>query len=162
MISLGSWALPAKAIEWIKDSFDHGSTILELGSGQGTGVLSKYFKMISIEHDERFLNKYQSDYIHAPIKDGWYDSKVMTSKVPQISYDLLIVDGPPRIIGREGMLFHLNLFRNDRPALFDDVQTCLPVLDNFARHINAIPDVRRCDVYSYRKFAILLPESRAE
>ena len=160
MMNLGSWALPAVAIEWIKENFDHGSTILELGSGKGTGVLAKDFKMFSVEHDQAFVGKHNSKYIHAPIVGGWYDAEIIKARIPSIDYDLLIVDGPPRIIGREGMLFYLDLFRTDRPAIVDDAQTCLPVMDNLARHLNAVPDIRQCDVYTYRKFAILLPESR--
>ena len=67
--------------------------VLELGSGVGTELLSDHCKMHSIEHDKRYVGKYNSTYYHAPIVRGWYDvSRLHT--IPK-EYDCLLIDGPP-------------------------------------------------------------------
>ena len=76
--------------------------------------------MFSIEHDPRFLYRYDSTYIYAPIKDGWYDSKAIEASKPT-HYSLILVDGPPQSIGRSGFFWNLRLFRKDVPIVFDDV-----------------------------------------
>ena len=83
-----------KTIEYIVSNFEKGSTILEFGSGQGTEILSKHFKMISIEEDEDWVGKYNSEYLHAPIKDDWYDVDLVNEFLKDKTYDLVFVDGP--------------------------------------------------------------------
>lgn len=39
--NLDGWAIPREAFEWIYENLPHGSTILELGSGNGTKELGK-------------------------------------------------------------------------------------------------------------------------
>jgi hypothetical protein len=41
--NLDGWAIPREAFEWIYENLPHGSTILELGSGNGTKELVKYY-----------------------------------------------------------------------------------------------------------------------
>ena len=74
--------------------------------------------MYSIEHDKKYLNKYDSIYIYAPIVNGWYDIK----EVPD--YDLLLIDGPPSTIDgwvRLKFMDHIDLFKLDVPIVIDDV-----------------------------------------
>ena len=44
-------------------------TLLEFGSGRATEVFSKYYTVYSVEENPEWLNKYNSNYIHAPIKN---------------------------------------------------------------------------------------------
>ncbi len=129
---------------YIREILPEGKTILELGSGWGTSQLSKYYKMHSIEHDGRYVCKHDSDYIYAPIhayddqwtapdipdNDGWYNVSALQLELPDIEYDLILVDGPPgypnsmgqgKVIGRAGFYKHLDLFKTDIPLIIDDV-----------------------------------------
>lgn len=103
----------------IHETVPPGATILELGSGEGTGVLAQTYTMYSVEHDPAFLNKYDSHYIYAPISDGWYCPDMLRGKLPT-RYDALIIDGPPGTIGRAGLLNHLDLFNWDCHIFIDD------------------------------------------
>jgi len=112
-------------IEWIRENVPKGSTILELGSGRGsTQSLCHEYKMYSIEHDKKWLNRFDSSYIYAPIKDGFYDREVLKKELPT-EYELILVDGPPRKIdgkkiGRKGFGENLDLFNTDCIIIFDD------------------------------------------
>jgi hypothetical protein len=46
-----------------------GSTILELGSGWASGELSKHYRVYSVEHDEKWLDAFDTNYIYAPLYD---------------------------------------------------------------------------------------------
>lgn len=120
---LGGWAISAEVLEYILETFPAGSTILELGSGSGTGELAKYYKMYSIEHNPKWLHKYNSTYIYAPIKDygtyKWYDVAYLKKALPK-HYDLILIDGPLGSIGRYGFFHHMGLFDTDVTILFDD------------------------------------------
>ena len=111
--------------EWIDKNIPKGSIILELGSGKGTRrLVNNGYKVYSIEHDKKWLNKYGSTYIYAPIKDNWYDIESIKKEIPE-HYDLLLIDGPPRKIdgkkvGRLGMVEHLNIFDENAVMLFDN------------------------------------------
>jgi hypothetical protein len=110
-----------------------GSTILELGSGHGTERLASRFQMVSIEHDERFVGKAPSTYIHAPIvpfrkpcadfptDEGWYSRDVLRAELPKHRYDLVLVDGPPNYIGRGGFYKWRGLFDLSVPIIVDDI-----------------------------------------
>lgn len=93
MVSPMEMTANIKTIEYIISNF-RGSTILEFGSGQGTELLSKHFKMISIEENEDWVGKYDSEYLHAPIKDDWYDIDLVNEFLKDKTYDLVFVDGP--------------------------------------------------------------------
>jgi len=110
--------------EWIENNISNGSTILELGSGKGTARMVKNYTVYSIEHSKKWMNRYGSNYIYAPIKDGWYDVEAIKKGIPE-HYDLLLVDGPPRKvdgvkIGRRPLGDHLDLFKTNVPIIVDD------------------------------------------
>jgi hypothetical protein len=117
-------------IQWIKDNIPTGNTILELGSGKGsTQHLCDDYILYSIEHEAKFLNKFKSTYIHAPIKDDFYDPEILKIQLPK-KYDLLLIDGPPRKIyedgvsrkvGRRGFMNYTDLFYLDCPIIIDDI-----------------------------------------
>lgn len=135
----GGWAIQESCYNFIRKILPTGSKILELGSGIGTHYLSEYYKMYSIENYMEWVDKYNSEYIHAPIKyydsiytapdlpgehsqpqTGWYDTFFLKDKLPE-SYDLILVDGPNGLFGRGGFLKHIELFNVNVPIIFDDV-----------------------------------------
>lgn len=117
--NLENWMIPKEAIEWILENIPKGSNILELGSGYGTEILSKSYKMYSIEQNEDWLYKFDSNYIYATIEDGFYCKESLKS-IPKI-YDLLIIDGPTKSSGgRLGILDNLEYFYLECPILIDD------------------------------------------
>jgi hypothetical protein len=126
-------------IEVITRLIPRGNTILELGSGEGTQALSdRGYHMISIEHDESYLNLHNSQYIHAPITymkptkqfpefEHWYCHRTLEKVLETLEYDLLLVDGPPRFVndvkvGRAGLFKYRHFFNWDVPVIFDDTQ----------------------------------------
>ena len=93
---------------------------MELDSGWGSSQFSKHYTVYSVEHNPRWLGKYNTHYIHVPIKDKWYNPAILKEKLPD-NYDLILVDGPPGFIGRHGFCTYLDLFNTDLPIIFDDV-----------------------------------------
>lgn len=121
---LGGWSIDQQVYDFIISNLPKGSTILELGSGYGTEVLSKNYTMYSIEHDKRFVGKYKSTYIHAPMVEGWYDKSVLETKLEALrgKYELILVDGP---IGNEsnsriGFYENISMFDTDLLMVFTD------------------------------------------
>lgn len=125
-----NWALSSTAHDWIRTNLPRGCTILELGSGDGSAALTEDYTVYSVEHNPDWLNKYEKvNYIYAPIrphkqikgfeKCEWYDKDVI-AKTKDISYSIIICDGPPGTIGRAGFLKYISLFRDDVPIIFDD------------------------------------------
>ena len=121
------WALPKKAFQWIEENIPIGSNIVELGSGHGSVRLSEKYNVWSIEHDETWLNISSSTYIHAEIipfsvngeKGLWYNAEKIKNALPE-EYALLIIDGPPSTIGRNGILAYQELFNWNCYILVDD------------------------------------------
>lgn len=117
--NLGDWAIGHNLYQWIVDNVESGSTVLELGSGSGTHELGKIYNVHCVEHDEKWVNKFDNlTYYYAPIKDGWYDKDELND-LPK-DYSLLILDGPPGKIGRTKVLENLDLFKTDIPIIVDD------------------------------------------
>lgn len=128
--NFGSGSIEKELYDYIINNFEAGKTILELGSGRGTGELAKFFNMISIEHNRGWLYKYNSDYIHASLtfdgKDYWYDTDLVKVELKGKTYDLILVDGPNAHKKgikkrRQGFFRHLYLFNTDVPIIFDDI-----------------------------------------
>ncbi len=113
--AIGGFSMGFNMYRWIRLNLPKDSTILELGSGAVSELLDLDYKLISVEHDPAYVNKYHNNYIYAPIKDGWYDVKDLPD------YDLLIIDGPTGKIGREGVLDNLHLFNLSKPIIVDDI-----------------------------------------
>ena len=122
------WMLPGEVIAWINDNLPKGCTIVEFGSGHGSVALSSRFNLISVEHDEDWLNLSNGTYVHAKIvqnpisnqhkQTGWYDPESLVN-LPDF-VDLIIVDGPPGDIGRIGLLHHLALLPRSNYWVVDD------------------------------------------
>lgn len=131
------YAISRELFEYIKKNLEPNKTILELGSGAGTGQLAKHYKMYSIEHDPKWVNKFDSTYIYAPIKNGWFDVEIVTKQLPA-QYDMILIDGPPGNIGRHGFYDNLHLFNTNVMLIFDDVnrQPELILMQNVSKKLN--------------------------
>jgi hypothetical protein len=126
-----SYYIRPEILAYIRKTLPKGSTILELGSGTGTGWLAADYKMFSIEDKLKFIGREDSTYIHAPLKEydipkfpnqtHWYDADILEKEMPK-EYDMILVDGPSGDIGRGGFARFIHLFRNDVPILFDDIR----------------------------------------
>ena len=124
--NLGHWSIDKECLDKIRELLPEGSAILELGSGAGTGALSEYYTMYSIEHDSVFIGKYKSTYIYAPAKRVnedviWYDPDCL-KVLP--NYDMILVDGPPGNLSknpRSGFRLFSHLFNMDVLIICDDV-----------------------------------------
>ncbi len=118
--NFGGWAVSKELFDFIRLILPEGKVLLELGSGWGSGQFSEHYTVYSIKHDRKWLGKYNTNYIYAPIRGRWYDPVILKEKLPD-NYDLILVDGPPGPIGRHGFCTYLDLFKTDLPIIFDDV-----------------------------------------
>ena len=117
------WMLPDEVFSWLDNNLNPDSTILELGSGQGTKRLCTMYRHVySVEHDAAYLYTAQADYIYAPLHgEGgarWYNPRSLKDNLPA-HYDLLLIDGPPGTT-RANVAAWFHLFRDDVPILYDD------------------------------------------
>lgn len=147
--NLNNWAISEELFLCLLETLPVGSTILELGSGTGTLELSKHYNLVSIEHDKKWLNKYDSRYIYAPLVDDmWYDGEVLSRELRGIDYDLILIDGPPQH-RRKGIFNYLDLFNWNVPVIVDDInrQYDMDVAISLARYLGKIPRVYKHNKY---------------
>lgn len=139
-----NYSVDEALLEYIFKTLPVGKTILELGAGESTARFKAHgYNVISVEHDERFCNLVEGvRYIHAPIElyddkydlppsvkkrvqsvqTGWYDRKILGEALIHASYDLILVDGPPRNYGRTGLFTNKGVFPYlNIPVIFDDM-----------------------------------------
>ncbi len=120
MTWLGPWSLPEEVFGFLRKNLAEGSTIVELGSGEGTAKLVQHWNVYSIEHNPEYLGLYGSHYIHAPLVDLWYDPEAVRAGLPE-TYDCLIVDGPPQNLSRRRRLLKfIEMFKPCR-VIVDDI-----------------------------------------
>ncbi len=118
--------LSYKVFEWVLKNIPKGSRILELGSGKSSGAFSLLYKVDSIEHDKKYLNKNKKvNYIYAPIKEYekyfWYNKDIIKKNLADY-YALIIVDGPTNRTGREGFAVNYSLFKDYWcPIIIDEI-----------------------------------------
>ncbi|NBC11023.1 MAG: hypothetical protein GVY24_04705 [Planctomycetes bacterium] len=153
---LNPWRIGSGLADWLEATLPRGRTIVELGSGEGTAWLAERWRVVSVEHDARFVGRHASRYVYAPLRDGWYDAAVLARELPA-RCDLLLVDGPPKRIGRRPLLEHLDLFHTDGWIVLDDVHRHGERLLTAA--LSARLDrpfaVRRASMW--RRFAVIAP-----
>jgi len=131
-----------------------GGTLLELGSGKTSQKFSKHFTVYSVEHSTKYLNRYDTNYIYAPLKsfnsedavkwfgtDEWYQLKL--KHLPK-KYDALLIDGPPRK-WRPNFYYHINMFDLNVPWFFDDAHR-----PEFYRAIMFIAQTRGIDAFTVK------------
>jgi hypothetical protein len=144
-MTFGSWSIDKVVYEWMINNLPEGKTILELGSGHSTQMLKAKWNIISVEENIDWANKYHNNYIHAPIKNDYYDIDILREKLPK-KYDLLLVDGPA-YGNRNNMLRHLDLFNLDTSGcqiiIFDDVERPND-LETYKQFLNMI--LTRCKI----------------
>jgi len=118
------WAIGDNLFHAICRALPTGSIILELGSGEGTGRLAAAgYVLYSVEHDPAYMDLYDSHYIYAPLKGGWYCPHLLATQLPK-RYDALLIDGPATgasELGRLAMVPHLARFDLAVPIFLDDV-----------------------------------------
>jgi hypothetical protein len=108
--------------DWISEVVPKNGTIIEFGAGYtSTKALSERFKLYSVEHDSKFLNIYESNYIHAPLepKYGWYDREKI-QHLSEVVPSLVLIDGPPGTGKRFGVLKNLDLVKKADYIVIDD------------------------------------------
>ena len=105
---------------YLEETLPEGKTILELGSGWGTGKLAEKWNVWSVEDDAKWAGKYNDQYFEVPLSDSWYNPGILAIYLEGLAYDLLLIDGP--YDNREGFLNYLYLFNADVPMVFDDVR----------------------------------------
>ena len=117
--------IPPPVLAWCHANLPKNAKVLELGSGLGTRELAKHFAVTSVEHDRRFLNAWDSNYIHAPLVDGYYQRDAMEQAL-ESEYAAIIIDGPPAFErsnrrSRLGFLKYLKLVRGRPAIVVDDI-----------------------------------------
>lgn len=119
----GEWSIEKVVYDWIISNLPKGSTILEFGSGMASEELSKDYKLYSIEDCEYYLNKYNTNYIYAPIVEPlkWYDPVVLEKSLKGLKYDMLLIDGPEHAF-RGNMFKCAHMFDWSVPVVVDDTQ----------------------------------------
>lgn len=160
--NFGSSSIARELYDYICNILPYNSTILELGSGWGTSQLTKHYNVFSIEHDKKWCNKYDSFYIYAPLRKGWYDVDILRKNLPS-QYDLILVDGPPayekgKEYARSGFLKNLHLFNTKGIIIiFDDVDRSaeFDICTQVAQLLNR--DIAIHNTTNGKKFAVLLP-----
>lgn len=123
---LDDWSITKECFDKIVEILPFGKTILEIGSGRSTDLLSKFYNLISLESNKEWMNKYNSKYIFVPLRKiiseefgetNWLDIDILNENIVDIDYDLLLVDaGGDRV----GIYDNINIFKKNIPIIFDD------------------------------------------
>lgn len=107
---------------WISENIPQNSNIIEFGAGYAsTKALCRKFNLYSVEHNPKFLNIYDSNYIFAPLdpKYGWY----VREKLEPLKFivpKLVLIDGPPGTGKRFGILKNIDLIKKAEFVVVDD------------------------------------------
>lgn len=121
------WELSDAAIDVIKSECDSQSkTVLEIGSGRGTQrLIDAGLTVYSIEHDPHWVNRQTAATLIAPIVNRWYDHTQVANFLTQVftkgKVAAVIIDGPPGVIGRWGVMHHWRALNAARLIIVDDV-----------------------------------------
>tara|TARA_R110002124_G_scaffold161188_1_gene328459 strand:+ start:662 stop:1135 length:474 start_codon:yes stop_codon:yes gene_type:complete len=143
--NLNDFAISEEMYAWLEENLPEGSTILEFGSGTGTIELTKRYTVYSVEQSKEYIGVAPlSTYIHAPLKDEWYDAEIVFDNIPK-EYDLLLVDGPGGSKYRHNMVRYWDKFNTDVPMIFDDthrqyeMKFAIETAERFNKSIEIIP-----------------------
>jgi len=118
---LDDWSINVEVFQKIVEILPFGSTILEFGSGASSNILKQFYKIISIEDNKDFLNKYEGiEYIYIDSDKQGYDFIKLKEKLTNVNYQLLIVDGPND--GRENINNYLDIIDTNCLIIWDDTQ----------------------------------------
>lgn len=129
---LDAWSIGPQAFKKITEILPAGSTILEFGSGECTQLLSRLYKMKSIEENAVYMNRHNSTYFFVPTvinkekyaefpeDPTWYDLSILKERAAEFgNYDCILIDGPKGFRG--GLYYNKELFNlKDSLLVFDD------------------------------------------
>ena len=118
-IKWGGSGIERTCFEEILKIIPEDSVVVELGAGIcSTLALSRHYKLYSIEHNKEWCDLYPNvNYIHAQLKDGWYDVRVLKKLLPpKNKQSLIFIDGS----NRDGILKHINLFNKNATFIIHD------------------------------------------
>ena len=127
---LNSSSMSRESLSYILKILPENKSILMIGSGESSLFLSKFYDILSIEHDEEYIDRYDIEYLHVPLTSTlqntyWYDQDTM-KKCLEKKYDMIVVDGPP---GRVS-------YRSDFMSIIDyikDLENTILVVDDAQR-----------------------------
>jgi hypothetical protein len=132
---LDDWSINVEVFSKIVEILPFGSTILEFGSGASSNILKNFYKVISVEDNKEFLNKYTGfEYIYIESDKQGYDYIKLNEKLKNINYQLLIVDGPNN--GRENIINHLEFIDPNSLIIWDDTQVYEKYAIEMAKKLN--------------------------
>jgi hypothetical protein len=156
---LDDWSITKECFDKIIEILPFGSTILEIGSGNSTEILSNFYNMISIESNPEWMYKFKSKYHLVPCKmvkseifgeTNWLDVDILTPILQNINYDLLIVDAGG---ARVGIYDFIHLFKTNIPIIFDDTMN-----SDYLKCANMVADKlnKQCITYQCKvnKYAV--------
>ncbi len=122
--------LSERAVSLLLTLIPEGSTVLELGTGEGTARLAESFKVYSVENNPEWWIG-ESELLEVPLASmfiegfpecvEWYDPDVLRSKIEPLNYRAIVVDGPASTRRRMGFWKYFDLFNQDVPIIFDDI-----------------------------------------
>lgn len=125
MSNLNGMSIGEEMFSYLIHNFPANSILLEFGAGKGTIELAKFFNVISIENDKNWINlSDKAEYHLAPLKNEWYDTKVVLSAIEGKDIQIIIVDGPLGEGKREGVINFIQANPKLKTAtiIVDDIQ----------------------------------------
>lgn len=129
---LDDWSISKELFDKVVEILPFGAKILELGGGKSTEILSKFYRLITVEEDSTYLldNLDNVSYVYSdniiyksinfPNDKSWYDVSILSEKLKGLTYDLVIVDGPKGYRG--GFYDNIDIFNLEETKyiIFDD------------------------------------------
>ena len=138
---LDAMNISTKIVDVLLEILPPGKTILEIGTGKGTVLLTDHWKIYSVEHNPAW-HLGTSELLHVPLlsveknlpktvvefwerfpeASRWYNVDILREKLTGVHYDLILIDGPPNGPRRIGMWWwYPLLFDTSVPVIVDDV-----------------------------------------
>lgn len=169
---LDDWSITKECFDKIVEILPFGKTILEIGSGKSTDLLSKFYNLISLESNLDWMNKYNSNYVYVPLKKMiskefgetvWLDVDIVKKSISNVDYDFLLVDaGGDRV----GIYDYIHLFKTDNiPIIFDDTmcESYLKCAQLLSAKLNKLLETFQCEQNKYcvnwwggKKYSLLI------
>ena len=178
--TLDDWSIPRECFQHIANILPWKSTILELGGGHTSSIFSQFYNVYTVEQDGEWVDFVSNPTcFHVPVKEIetihfgaqlWYDVDILKEKLHNISYDLLLVDGPKGMRG--GFLNNLKLFNNTVPWIFDDTmesvqeyqvyKLCKKITGRDGETFQCSPNPRAAHWFEGKRYSILYPGERVD